>query len=200
MLVNKSSLYKRCKRNFETKVRPILVQLYRSRHQLWTLANGSVNSEPFFFDKIHLAQKRNSNLSKSIPQRIEDFYDTGDINHYQLTKSYKLAVSYVLSNAEFPSLSTLSKLHSTFINALFDKYFFNTANLTLFLGLFLLYLKTLLLRINLFADFYVTHHYTLNLFQLKDILLIIFYLKISFQVIPFLFDYQIMLMFTCACS
>ena len=111
-----------------------MVQLYRSRHKLWTLANGSVNPEPFFFDKIHMVEKGNLNLSKSIRQRTEDCYDTGNINHYQLTKSYKLAVSYMLSNAGLYTdiVNFISKLNSTFITAFFDKYMFNGTNLTPF--------------------------------------------------------------------
>ena len=34
----------------------------------------------------------------------------------KITKSCKMAVSFVLSNADFPSLPTVSKLHSTSIN------------------------------------------------------------------------------------
>ena len=73
----------------------------------WTLANSSLNPDLFYSDKIHLVEKGNSNLSKSIRKSIEDFYATGHINRYQLTKSYKMAVSFVLSNADFPPLSTV---------------------------------------------------------------------------------------------
>ena len=53
----------------------------------WTLANGSLNPELFYSEKIHLVEKGNSKLSKSIRNSIEDFFDTGNINRYQLTKS-----------------------------------------------------------------------------------------------------------------
>ena len=82
-----------------------------------TLANGSLNPEPFYSDKINLVEKGNLKLSKSIRKSIGDFYDTGNINRYQLTKSYKMGVSFVLSNADFPLLSTVFKLHSTSINS-----------------------------------------------------------------------------------
>ena len=62
---------------------------------------------------------------------MEDFYDTGNINHYQLTKSYKMAVSFVLRNAEFPPLPTVSKLTS--INAFSDKCISNATIVTPFL-------------------------------------------------------------------
>ena len=83
----------------------------------WTLANGSLNPEPFYSDKINLVEKGNLKLSKSVRKSIEDFYDTGNINRYQLTKSNKMGVSFVLSNADFPLLSTAFKLHSTSINS-----------------------------------------------------------------------------------
>ena len=53
----------------------------------WTLANGSLNPELFYSDKIHLVEKENLRLSKSIRKRIQGFYDIGNINRYQLTKS-----------------------------------------------------------------------------------------------------------------
>ena len=42
----------------------------------WTLANGSLNPELFYSDKIHLVEKDKSKLSKSIRKSIQDFYDT----------------------------------------------------------------------------------------------------------------------------
>ena len=54
----------------------------------WTLANGSLNPDLFYSGKIHLIEKSNSKLSKSIRKNIEDYYETGNINCYQLTKSY----------------------------------------------------------------------------------------------------------------
>ena len=98
----------------------------------WTLANGSLNPELFFSFKIHLVEKGNSELSKSLRKSIEDFYDTGNINHNQLTKSYKIAVSFVLSNADFPPLPTVFKFHATFINAPFDKHISNITTVTPF--------------------------------------------------------------------
>ena len=121
LLVDKPSLYKRCKWNFEIKCVWFLFS-YIGQDTDWTLANGSLNSELFYSDKIHLTDNVNSKFSKSLSKSIEDFYETGNVNRYQLTKSYKKAVSSVLSNADFPSLSTVSKLHSTSINAFSDRH------------------------------------------------------------------------------
>ena len=52
-----------------------------------TLVNGSLKLKLFFSDKIHLVKNGNSKLSKSIRKSNEDFYDTGNIYDYQLTKS-----------------------------------------------------------------------------------------------------------------
>ena len=101
----------------------VFVQLY---WLYWTLANGSLNPELFYSGKIHLVDKVNSKFSKSLNKSIEDFYETGNINRYQLTKFYKIAVSSVLSNADFPSLSTVCKLHSTSVNAFPDRHIPNT--------------------------------------------------------------------------
>ena len=52
-------VYIRCKQNFEIKVCPVFVQLYRSRHQLDS-GQWFPNPELFYFDKIHLVEKSNS--------------------------------------------------------------------------------------------------------------------------------------------
>ena len=158
----------------------------------WTLANGSLNPELFYSDKIHLVEKGNSKLSKSIRKIIEDFYDTGNINRYQVTKSYEMAVSFVL-NADFPPLYTVSKLHSTSMNAFSDRHISNRTTVTPFSRLFFLYLKTLFLRTNLCANCYVTHRVTLNLLRLKGMLLIMFYVNLSCHLIPFLLCFQLIL-------
>ena len=62
----------------------------------WTLNNRSLNLKLFFPDNIYLVEKGNSKLSKYICKIIEDFYDTGNINHNQLTKSYKIAKLFLL--------------------------------------------------------------------------------------------------------
>ena len=151
LLVDKPSLYKRCKQNFEIKVCPVFVQLYRSRHRL------------AYSDKIHLVEKGNSKLSKSIRKSIEDFYDTGKINRYQLTKSYKRAVSFALSNADFPPLHTVPKLHSTSINAFSDRRISNTTTVTPFSKSALPIFKNLAPEDKPVYNCYVTHHVSLNL-------------------------------------
>ena len=105
---------------------------YIGQNNDWNLANGSLNPDLFYSDKVHLVEKRNSELSKSIHKSIEDFYDTGNVNRYQLTKSYKVAVSFVSTNTDFPPLPTVSKLHSTLTNAFSDKHISNTTNVTPF--------------------------------------------------------------------
>ena len=89
-------------------------------------------SRTFLFFQNSSGKKGNSELSKSLRKSIEDFYDTGNINHNQLTKSYKIAVSFVLSNADFPPLPTVFQLHATFINALSDKHISNITTVTPF--------------------------------------------------------------------
>ena len=98
----------------------------------WTLCNGSPSPEVFYSDKIDLVEKINSKLSKSIRKSIEDIYGTGNINGHQLTKSFKTAVSFVLSNANFPLFSTVSKLHSISINTFSHRYISNTTTVTPF--------------------------------------------------------------------
>ena len=61
-----------------------------------TIANGSLILELFFSDKTHPTEKGNSKLSKSICKSIEALYDSGNITHKDLIKSYKMAVSSVL--------------------------------------------------------------------------------------------------------
>ena len=135
--------------------------------------------------KIHLVEKGNSKLSKSIHKNIEDFYDTGNINRYQLTKSYKmLTFPHCLLFLSYIKLWSMLSLIDIFVIQLLWH---------LFRILFFLYLKTLLLRTNLCASCYVTHHLSLNLFRLKDILLIMFYVNLSCHVIPFLLYHQLML-------
>ena len=59
----------------------------------------------------------------------------------------------MLSNADFPPLPTVSRLHSTWTNAFSDKHIYNTTAVTLFRRVFFFqYLKTFFLRIDLFAN------------------------------------------------
>ena len=78
----------------------------------------SVISLKALIDLPKSGRKGDSKLSKSIHKSIKDFYDTGSFDHYQFLKSYKMAVSFVLSSP----LSTVSKLHSTSINAFSIKH------------------------------------------------------------------------------
>ena len=75
--------------------------------------NGSLNLELLVSDNMYLVERDKGNSKPFIPicKSMEDFHDTGNINHNQLTKSCKMVVSFVLSNAEFPPMPTLSKLH-----------------------------------------------------------------------------------------
>ena len=95
----------------------------------WTLANGFLNLELFFSYKVHLLEKGNLKLSKSIRKNTDGFCDTGYINHNQFSK---MAVSFVLSYADFPPLPTVYKLHSTYINAFPDKHISNATTVTRF--------------------------------------------------------------------
>ena len=165
---------------------------YIDQNTDWTLANGSLNPELFYSDRIHLVEKGNSKLPKSIHKSTEDFYDTGHINRYQSTKTYKIA-SFVLSNADFPPLSTASKLHSTSINAFSEKHISNSTTVTPFSKTVLPTSKNFVPEDKSVRQLLSNTSLSLNLSRLKGILLIMFYVNLSCHVIPFLLYDQLML-------
>ena len=153
----------------------------------------SLNPQPLYSGKTHLVEKGNSKLSKSIHKSIEDFYDTGNINHYQLPKSCKMVVSFVLSNTDFPPLSTVSKLNSTSTNAFSDKHISNTTTVIPFSKTVLPISKNFVPEDEPVCQLLRKHHVSLNLFRLKGIWLIMFYVNLSFHIFPFLLYHQLIL-------
>ena len=67
-----------------------------------TLADGSLNADLYYSDKLHLVQKGNLKLAESIFNSIEVSNDSNHNNKF--SKLYKMAVSFKLNNAEFPPL------------------------------------------------------------------------------------------------
>ena len=105
-----------------------------------------------------------------------------------------MAVSFVLSNADFFPLLTVSKLPSTSIIAFSGKHISNTTAVTPFSKTVLPISKNFLPEdLNLFDDYNVTHNASLNLLPLKGILLIMFYINFSCRVIPSILYHQLML-------
>ena len=72
--------------------------------QRWTLSNGSLDPDLFYLDNVHLVQNGNFKLARSIFSLIKNFDNVKRNNHIQFNKSYKMAVSSKLNNADFPPL------------------------------------------------------------------------------------------------
>ena len=68
----------------------------------WNLADGSLNADLYYSDRLHLVEKGNLKLAGSIFNSIEVSNDSNHNNKF--SKSYKMAVSFKLNNAEFPPL------------------------------------------------------------------------------------------------
>ena len=73
-----------------------------SHDRSWTLADGSFNANLYYSDRLHLVEKGNLKLAESIFNSIEVSNDSNHNNKF--SKSYKMAVSFKLNNAEFPPL------------------------------------------------------------------------------------------------
>ena len=95
------------KRPKKFKSKMFQVILYNS---CWTVANGSLNPDPFFLNIVHLVEKGNLKLAELIFSSFENCNGV-TCNKKQFLKSYKMAVSFKLNNFNFPSLSssTVSK-------------------------------------------------------------------------------------------
>ena len=70
----------------------------------WNQPNGCLNSDMFYLDKLHLVEKGNIVLAKSICMSME-------YSHMIITKNdfktwYKLATIFQLNNTDFPVLSS----------------------------------------------------------------------------------------------
>ena len=57
----------------------------------WTIANGSLNTNIYYLDRLHLMEKANMILAESILNSIEVSNDISCGNH-EFSKSYKMAV------------------------------------------------------------------------------------------------------------
>ena len=68
----------------------------------WALADGSLNADLYYSDRLHLVEKGNLKLAESIFNSVEVSNDSNHNNKF--SKSYKMAVSFKLNNAEFPPL------------------------------------------------------------------------------------------------
>ena len=97
----------------------------------WTLSNGSLDSDLFYFDNVHFVENGNLKLAESIFSFINNFDNINHKNHIQFQKSYKIAVLFKLNNTDFPPLSfpyfsrssfsvPLSLLYATACNSLSD--------------------------------------------------------------------------------
>ena len=71
----------------------------------WTLANGSLNADLYYSDRLHLVEKGYLKLAESIFNSIEVLNDFICRNHNnKFSNSYKMAVSFKLNNPGFPPL------------------------------------------------------------------------------------------------
>ena len=71
----------------------------------WSLANGFLNADLYYSDRLHLVEKGNLKLAESIFNSIEVPNDFICRNHNnKFSKSYKMAVSFKLNNTDFPPL------------------------------------------------------------------------------------------------
>ena len=70
----------------------------------WTQPNGCLNSDMFYLDKLHLVEKGNIVLAKSICRSME--YSHRIITRNEFKTSYKLATVFQLNNGDFPVLSS----------------------------------------------------------------------------------------------
>ena len=72
----------------------------------WIQMNGSLKLDLFYSDKLHLVEKGNLILAKSIYISVKSHYESQ--NNYQLNKTYKSVTMFSLNNTDFPTLTPLS--------------------------------------------------------------------------------------------
>ena len=72
----------------------------------WIQMIGSIKPDLFYLDKLHLVEKGNLILAKSIYISVKSRYRSR--NNYQLCKTYKSVTIFSLNNADSPTLSPLS--------------------------------------------------------------------------------------------
>ena len=71
----------------------------------WTLSNGSLDSDLFHLDNVHLVEDGNRKAAESIFSFINNLDNIKHNNHIQFNKSYKMAVLVKLNNTDFSPLS-----------------------------------------------------------------------------------------------
>ena len=72
----------------------------------WIQMNGFLKPDLFYSDKLHLVEKGNLILAKSIYISVRSYCESR--NNYQLIKTYKYVTIFSLNNADFPTLTRLS--------------------------------------------------------------------------------------------
>ena len=72
----------------------------------WIQMNGSLKPDLFYSDKLHLVEKGNLILAKSIYISVKSHYRYR--KNYQLSKTHKSVTVFSLNNADFPTLTPLS--------------------------------------------------------------------------------------------
>ena len=65
---------------------------------------GSLDSDLFYLDNVHLVENGNLKVAESIFSFINNFGNIKHNKHIQFNKSCKMAVSFKLNNADFPPL------------------------------------------------------------------------------------------------
>lgn len=144
----------------------------------------------FFDNEVHLVEKRVQNLYSNALKNsmvLEILSIISSLNHN------RIAVSLVERSADFPPLLDISESHSTFANALFNNFMPKKLLWNFSPTLDFMYLKTLFLWMNLFPDCSAQYLISLNLLLLKCILLTMFYVNPSRQMVQSLWFYLLML-------
>ena len=76
--------------------------LFYYQDTYWTEPNGCLNSDIFYLDKLHLVEKGNMVLAKSICRSMKYFHRIITRDDFKI--SYKLATVFQLNNVDFPLL------------------------------------------------------------------------------------------------
>ena len=87
--------------------------IFIDQDKYWTQLNGCLNSDMFFLDKLHLVEKENLVLAKSVCWSMEYFQRIIIRNEF---KTQKMAMTFQLNNADFPFL------HSKYACATFPDF------------------------------------------------------------------------------
>ena len=97
-----------------SKVKCLLKKFnFIDQDKYWTQLNGCLNSDMFFLDKLHLVEKENLVLAKSVCWSMEYFQRIIIRNEF---KTQKMAMTFQLNNAYFPFL------HSKYACATFPDF------------------------------------------------------------------------------